>query len=105
MNHGFVVPAARASTTGDGNTNSDCANTDEYPAPATTAFEPTTENDPVVASDPDTAVTLTNDPGTAHGVPKFICVTAAPTPSVVADTGANDAPTGPENDTASPATV
>ncbi|KQR85226.1 hypothetical protein ASF96_14965, partial [Microbacterium sp. Leaf179] len=92
-----------ASTTGDGNTNSDCANTDEYPSPATTTFDPNTENDPDVVSDPDTAVTVTVDPGLAHGVPRSICVTAVPEPSVVADTGVNDVPVAPVNVTAVPA--
>ena len=67
-----------------------------------TRFEPSTANAPDAVSDPDTAVTVTVDPGLAHGVPRFICVTAVPEAFVVADTGVNVAPVGPENDTAGP---
>jgi hypothetical protein len=85
-----VTPGPITGTSGP--TSSVCAGVDVYPDPATTRFDPNTVTGCDFVSDPDVAVTVTTDPGFAHGVPRSSFVVAFPEPSVVADAGVKDAP-------------
>jgi hypothetical protein len=91
MNHGVVFAAATASTTGDGNTTSDCAIAAEYPAPATTTFEPNTDTVSTADDASPRAVTPTSPPGFVH-LSGVTVVWNTPAASVDPDTAPKTAP-------------